>query len=229
MFAGAHKQGEHVSIVGPTGSGKSHAMIALCQIIAKRKGRDGRPTRVVIFGTKPQDSTLSRLVASGWPVIKKWPPSFGQEHCIVWPRGGTPAQFLARQRKVFGPLMGVIYQEGGQTLGIDEAGYFEEPAPNGLGLKATMGQYWTSARSLKLTLIAATQRPRHVTRSMWSEPSWVVIFQPEDEDDLARVAQLSGAKEQVIELAPQLGAHEFICVRRQRGESVKRLYISKVD
>lgn len=226
VFARTHKQGEHVAIVGQTGSGKSVLGLSLCKIVAARKGRDGRPTRVVVFATKPRDDTVTSL---GWPIIKKWPPSYGQEACIVWPRGGAPSTVAERQRRVIGPLLDVIYQEGGQTVCIDEAGYFEEPVPNGLGLSTTMQQYWTSARALKLTLIAGTQRPRHVTRSMWSEPSWVFIFAPDDEDDLRRVAELSGAREQVLEIAPQLGGHEFLCVCRQRSKGQKRLYISKVE
>jgi hypothetical protein len=130
---------------------------------------------------------------------------------------------------VFSPLLDTIYHEGGQTLYIDEAAYFEEPLPKGLGLAPTMEQYWTTARALKLSLIAGTQRPRHVTRSMWSEPSWLFIFPPDDEDDLRRIAEMSGAKAQLMEIVPHLGGHEFLCVRRQRDMGGhKQLYISKV-
>lgn len=226
IFSSNHKQGEHVAIVGQTGSGKSVLGLSLCKVIARRRGRDGRPTRVVVLGTKPRDDTMKALVGD-WPIVKKWPPSYGQEHCIVWPRGSTPDKMVARQRATFRPLLDTIYHEGGQTLYIDEAGHFETPPPKGLGLETTMEQYWTSARSLKVTLIAGTQRPRHVSRSMWSEPSWIFIFAPDDEDDLRRVAELSGAKNSVLSVAAALGPHEFLCVRRQRGND-KRLYVSKV-
>jgi hypothetical protein len=226
MFRGAHRQGEHCAMVGQTGSGKSVLGLELCKIIARRKGKDGRPSRVVILSVKPRDDTISAL---GWPIIKKWPPSYGQEHCIVWPRKGTPSTRAETQRAVFNPLLDTIYHEGGQTLYIDEAAYFEEPLPKGLGLAATMEQYWTTARGLKLSLIAGTQRPRHVTRSMWSEPSWLFVFPPDDEDDLRRVAEISGVKAQLVEIVPHLGGHEFLCVRRQRDMGgQKELYISKV-
>ena len=228
MFSRTHKQGEHVSIVGQTGSGKSVLGLELCKIVARRKGRDGRPARVVVLAAKPRDDTVSALVRQGWPVVKKWPPSYGQEHCIVWPKGGDPDTVAIQQRKTFRPLMNVIYHEGGQTVYIDEAGYFEDTPPTGLGLAATMHQYWTQSRSLKITLIAGTQRPRHVSRSMWSEPTFIFIFSPDDEDDLRRVAELSGARNQVLDIAPQLGGHEFLCVHRPRGGS-KTLYISKVE
>lgn len=224
-FRGAHKQGEHVAIVGQTGSGKSVLGLSLCKIVGERTGKDRRPARVVVLATKPRDDTVTSL---GWPVVKKWPPSYGQEHCVVWPRGGPPDTETARQRRVFRPLLNVIYQEGGQTVCIDEAFYFEDSPPDGLGLKGVMTKIWTNARSNKLTLIAATQRPRHVTVSMWTEPSWLFVFSVDDEDDLRRVAELSGMKAAVLDIVPQLGGHEFLCIRRQRtGE--KQLYVSKVS
>lgn len=226
VFQAAHKQGEHVAIVGQTGSGKSVLGLSLCKIIGARMGKDRRPSRVVVLATKPRDDTVTAL---GWPVIKKWPPSYGQEHVIVWPRGGPPDTETARQRAVFRPLLNVIYQEGGQTVYIDEAGYFEDAPPDGLGMRGIMTKYWTNARANKLSLVAATQRPRNVTRSMWSEPSWLFIFHPDDEDDLKRVAELSGAKEAVLEVTPQLGGHEFLCVHRPRGAGTKQLYVSKVS
>jgi len=90
-----------------------------------------------------------------------------------------------------------------------------------------MEEFWTTARSSKLTLIAGTQRPRHVTRSMWSEPSWVFVFPPDDRDDLRRVAELSGRRQEVMEAADRLGGHEFLCIRRQRGGG-RELYVSRV-
>jgi energy-coupling factor transporter ATP-binding protein EcfA2 len=224
LFAREHKQGEHVAIVGQTGSGKTVLGLSLCEIIGGRKGRDGRPARVVVLATKPRDATLTKL---GWPVVKEWPPAYGQEHCIVWPKGGAPSSRARRLRSVYRPLLDTIYHEGGQTVYIDEASYFERPLPYGLGLAGTMEDVWTTGRSLKLTLVAGTQRPRHVTRSMWSEPSWVFVFPPDDLDDLKRVAELSGRKADVLEIAERLGGFEFLCVRRQRGGG-RALYVSRV-
>lgn len=227
-FRANHKQGEHVAIVGQTGSGKSVLGLSLCKIIGSRMGKDRRPARVVILSVKPRDDTVTSL---GWPILKKWPPAYGQEHCIVWPRGGAPDGYAERQRRVFRPVLNTIYQEGGQTLYIDEEAYFEENLPDGLGLAAIMSRYWTMARSNKLTLIAGTQRPRHVSRSMWSEASWLCISPPDDLDDLKRVAELSGAKRQVLALcdpeSPVLQNHEFLIIQRQRGKP-KILFITEV-
>src|SRR6185437_14377615 len=122
IFAKNHRQGEHVSIVGPTGSGKTVLELSLCIVISKRRGRNGRPASVVVIPTKPRDKTVTTMLRD-WPVIKKWPPAYGQEHCIVWPRSSDPEMAAKQQRAIIRPLLKTIYHEGGQTVGIDEAGY----------------------------------------------------------------------------------------------------------
>lgn len=228
LFLKEHKQGEHIAFVGQTGSGKTTAELEICKLIGLRKGADGRPTRVAVFGTKPRDDTLAALNAQGWPIIKKWPPAYGEEHCIVWPRADSASTAAAKHRAVFQPLMDSIYGEGGQTICIDEASYFELRYPEGLDMAPTMGQFWSAARSNKLTLVAGTQRPRNVSRLMWSEPSWVIVFPPDDEDDLKRVAELSGRKWDVLAVAEKLGGFEFLCIQRQRGGG-RGLYVSRID
>jgi energy-coupling factor transporter ATP-binding protein EcfA2 len=225
LFRREHKQGEHVAIVGRTGSGKSVLELELARIIAARKTKGGRPQSVTVIAVKPRDDTVTAL---GWPVLKKWPPSYGQEANIVWPKAKTPSTAARDQRAVIGPLLDAIYQEGGQTICIDEAAYFERPLPRGLGLGATLEHYWSSARSLKLTLVAATQRPRRVSVSMWSEPTWLFAFYVKDRDDLKRVADLSGFRDEVYAIVPELGGFEFLCIRKH-ADGREGLYVSRVE
>jgi hypothetical protein len=227
MFLESHKQGEHVSIVGPTGSGKTVVGLEVCKMVGSRTATNKRPSPVTVLCYKPRDDTMREILSEKeWPEIRKWPPSYGQEHCIVWVRkGGVP-----RQRAVFIPLLDMIYQEGGQSVYIPEAAHFERKPPDGLGMGGKMTEFWSAARSNKLTVISDTQRPRYVTRSMWTEPAWIVIFPPDDEDDLKSVAALSGRKMDVYRIVGNLGEHEFLCIRRQRGGGGQRaLYVSRVD
>lgn len=224
MFAEAYEEGEHVSLVGPTGTGKSVTGVELIKIIGARRAHDRRPARVIVLADKPRDDTIMALHKSGWPIIKEWPPSYGQEHAIIWPRTADEKT----QKNIFRPVLDAVYQEGGQTVYIDEAAYFSDPPPDGLGLRGKLGKFWRAARSNKAAVVAGTQRPCAVPRLMWSEPSWVLIFAVEDEDDLKRVAQLSGQSLAVWNCVPKLGGHEFMCIRRQRGGD-RANYVSRVD
>jgi ABC-type dipeptide/oligopeptide/nickel transport system ATPase component len=224
MFFRTHRQGEHVAIVGPTGSGKSVLGLGLCQIIAQRKTTNGHPTHVAVLANKPKDRTMSAL---GWPRVREWPPGYGQEHCVVWPKYGAPASAVNRQAAFYRPVLQTIFAEGGQTVYVDEIADFEEPKPDGMGLKAITSRFWKVGRSLDLTFMASTQRPRSVARPMWSEPSWVFIFRLRDLDDVRRVGEIAGDRAAVVEYVSQLGGHEFLVVHDPSG-STPMLYVSRV-
>jgi hypothetical protein len=229
MFLANHKVGEHCAIVGPNGSGKTLLGLELCKMIGSRKQKDnGRPWPVTVLQYKPRDSTI-QLAIPDWPIIKKWPPKYGEEHCIVWPRGGPPSEASRRQRAVFAPLLDKIYQEGGQCVFITEAAYFERAQPNGLGLSGTMEQFWGTARSLNLSVVSDTQRPRNVTLLMWTEPAWLFVYRLKNRDDVKHIADLSGEQVGVWSIVPQLGEHEFLCIRNQQHQGEQHgLYVSRV-
>ncbi len=217
-FAKTHKLGEHVSIEGPTGSGKSFLALLLLEARGQRTTVNKRPVHITICCDKPRDRTIQILIAQGWPRIRDlngWPPGYGEEQVVLWPTYGDPSTAASRQRAVFEPALREMFSSGNQIIYIDEAEYFSNPAPDGLGLRGLLGQFWGKSRAAGVTLMAATQRPVDVPRKMWSEPYWLFLFRPEDEEDLKRVAQLSGRKQLVMEVLPTLGNHEFLMLRRR--------------
>lgn len=225
-FAEHHELGEHVAIEGPTGSGKSVLSLLLLKARGMRQTVNGRPVSITVMAVKPRDRTLSLLGWRRMTTLADWPPPYGDEQVILWPTYGDPATVAARQRAVFEPALREIMQSGNQIVYIDEVAYFEENPPNGLGLGSLLTQFWYMSRGNGVSLMGATQRPTRVSRSMWSEPYWLFIFRPEDEDDLKRVAELSGSKQLVLEIVPTLGTHEFLMLRR-RPERLA--VISQVD
>lgn len=231
-FAREHELGEHVAAAGATGEGKTTTLLALLEARGERTTVQGRPVSITAFEVKRRDATMSRMLARGWHRVTKlseWPPAYGEEHSVVWPPAGDVGSRAGRMRGIFEPILNEIDASGNQIVFIDEAAYFERPRPNGLGLARYLEEYWGGARSNGISLVAGTQRPVRVSRSMWSEPSWLLIFALEDEDDVKVVASRArGFKDEILAAAPTLEEHEFMLIRR-RPRSKRFVVISKAE
>lgn len=208
-------ESEHISIVGPTGSGKSQF-----QTYVVNKRVEMRGSHAMIIATKPADSTLRNM---HWPIVRKWPPEFGKhEHFILWPQAPRNA-FDARkvQAEQIYMALNSIWTENSNTIVVfDEIAYIEQE----LRLKVLIERFWREGRSIGISLIATTQRPRNVTRYMWSEPSWIVAFRPDDEDEARRVAEIIGGRKLYTDAILGLNRYEFVLINRKEREA----YISKI-
>lgn len=221
--------GEHVSCEGPTGSGKSVLMRGLLMEIAATldvpTGGTTRPVRISALGIKNTDKTLAGF---GWPRITKladWPPGYGEEHVLAWPRYGTASSAAKLHAEFFRPVLDQIKNGGPGIAYIDEVAYFAEKPPDGLGLGNQLNQFWIMARSDHVSLWGATQRPTRVPRAMWSEASWMFLFRPEDEEDHKTLAERSGQKQLVLDVLPTLDDHEFLMLRRRGGGREGRIAV----
>lgn len=217
-FAKHHKLGEHVSIEGPTGSGKTLLGLLLLDARGKRTTVNKRPVHITVLCNKNRDSTTNLLVQAGWPRIRtlaEWPPPYGSEQVVLWPSYGDPETVARRQAEIFGPALREIFASGNQIAYVQEAQYFADAQPDGLGLRGTMTRIWGEARSSGLSMFADTQRPVAVPVKMWTEPYWLFLFRPEDEDDLKLVAARSGQKQLVLDVLPTLEHHQFLMLRRR--------------
>jgi hypothetical protein len=208
-------EAEHISIVGPTGSGKS-----MFQTYVANKRAEARGSNVMIIATKPADSTLKGMK---WPIVSSWPPEYGKhEQFILWPKGGRDErQARINQHSMIREALTDIWRENAHTIVVfDEIAYIEQE----LKLKVLIERYWREGRSIGISIVATTQRPRNVTRYMWSEATWLVAFPPSDEDEASRVAEIIGGRKKYTEQLMELKRHQFILINRREKEA----YISKL-
>lgn len=202
-------QAEHVAIVGPTGSGKSYFMTYLLKQRATLRG-----SHVVVVATKPTDNTLLKM---GWPVINKWPPNYNQSQVIFWPKAGSLKESLQNQRtQILDMLDELWHKDSNIIVAFDEIAYIEDE----LKLSTPIKRYWREARALGISVVATTQRPVNVGRTMWSESSWTFAFKPKDEDDAKRVGQELGSGKIFIPLLMKLQRNEFIIKQRDEDDIV---------
>lgn len=217
-FAKSWKQGEHVSIIGPTGSGKS---LLAFEVVRLRE-------YVILFLTKGRDKTADRFIeANDYEVITKWPPSAFNNKVALWPKFQGVDSFVTQHRVFRDAINGKgnidgIYAAGGWTLLIDEVMYFTEE----LKLNNELRMLWTQGRSNDISLVAGTQRPRDVPQLMLNQWSHLFVFQTADRYEVDRLAAIGGNISQIIKQnVPTLNRHEFMYINRVTQEH----YRSKVQ
>jgi len=213
-FLNEWEAGQHVAIIGPTRSGKSHLALELVNARAER-----RNAHVVVFASKQRDLTLTRM---RWPIIQAWPPDYEHREfhrVILWPPYAPPSRAITR-RPVFVEALDEIMSEGGWTVYLDEAIYFVEQ----LRLRSNLDEYWNQAASGDLTVVAASQGISWVPKPMLSQQQWLFTFRITDEEVCRDVARVAGDRIRFAPIIKGLDRYEFLLVRTRTGEA----YISKV-
>lgn len=198
------EQGQHMLIIGKTGSGKTTLALELLEDRVDERG-----AYVMALGTKPRDQTLRRI---GWPIVRSWPPTYAQRqthHVIYWPPYSRPSTAKATSRPAVVKLLDELILEGGWSLFVDEMAYLVET----LGLRQVLDEYWNGARASGVSLLAGTQRPAWISRSAVSQGDWAACFRINDLEDRKRAADVLGDRDRYMKVIGGLRGHQFVLVR----------------
>lgn len=202
-------QGEHITLIGPTGSGKTTLALALLE----------RREYVLAFGTKPKDKTLDALVKrKGWKKIQKWDqmPNVirGITRIVFWPKFVTPSD-IPKQAVEISTAFNEAFVTGGWCLFVDELHYMDHT----LGLKKTIEMVWTQGRSIGLSLVAGSQRPAHISLMAYDQASHVFFWRDNDERNLKRISGMNGLNSHLIRsTVAALPRHHVLYVNTRTGE-----------
>lgn len=201
------QQGEHVSLIGPTGQGKTTLALELLP----------RRNYVVALGTKPRDSTLIKLQKQGYRRIRKWNDRKLSHRLLLWPPIGHEKD-TAGQYREFTYALNKMYGDGSWTIFIDEARYFAEM----LKMRRILILLWTQGRSNKITVVAGCQRPAFVPTEIYDQATHIFLWGDNDENNLKRIGGIGSLNAKEVKLAvAKLPKYHILYLNTRTNEMIR--------
>lgn len=244
VAAFAWKQGEHVSLIGPTGHGKTtlagyllesppvgrfrpHSRHPYWKSLKQPPLENVEAARpyTVIFANKRRDETAEKFLKRGYIRMSEWrdiTPEFHPDvypRRILWPPAGRMGK-LSSQRRIFEKAIDKIAAEEGWTLYIDDAIYVADQEM--LRLRPEYRDSLYRLRSSGITIISGIQRPSGVPRELYSQVRHIFFWHTNDEADLDRIQGIGGLSgKQLRSTVQRLDFHEALYVDTQTERMVR--------
>jgi energy-coupling factor transporter ATP-binding protein EcfA2 len=225
VFGPHYEAGQHVAIMGPTGSGKTTVAYELLSEVAT----PDLPAIVLVM--KPRDPVVKDFSkTTGFRTTQRWPPIINraynekggglgkrQRGWVFWPRHSLrdirrDDAMLARE---FRKVLDESYRKGTRIVFADEiVGLSKE-----LNLEPELNAIWMRGKSMGCGMWAATQRPFHAPLNMYSQSEHLIIFRDPDKRSVDRFKEIGGVEPEFVETAVRrLKKHEFLYIGRFMAE-----------
>lgn len=191
------KQGEHVSIVGDTGTGKTTLLTTLLD----------RREHVVVFRTKLDQRLEPKFGRAYKPITKASEMADNRHDKFVL----TPA-YDAQAREGFA-MLERGWKDGGWCIVLDETWYAER-----IGLQSAIERNLTQGRSQGVTMVMGMQRPVQVSRFNLSQSTHIFSFRVEG-GDVARMREAASIRVVPyinVESPSMIPEHHFVYFNRAR-------------
>ncbi len=190
-WAANWEQGQHVGIIGPTGSGKTTIEVALCQV------------RRWVMALDPKGGDHS-LAASGWARVTKWPLSLRMREQI---RDGEPARLIVgkvvrtrpqRQanRTLLATVVPALWEQGNWTVVVDELQLLTDR--RFFNLADDVVELLIAARNRGISVVSALQRVSvgqqtgGASSTVGDQVTWLAVAYTRDDRMVQRLAELLG-------------------------------------
>lgn len=202
------RQGEHVTLVGTTNSGKTTL------------ARELLPLRdfVVVLATKPRDTSLyDPLVKVGYEVESEFDPSGDTARKVIFrpPLDAPTDEAIEEQSDAFRDALIHIFRSGGWCVYADEVRYLTD----NLHLKREFETLWLQGRSLGVSLVVGTQRPVSIPLLAFDSATHLFLWRNTDYRNINRMAEFTGIDEDIVrEVIPRLPHHEVLYVNTRTGQ-----------
>jgi hypothetical protein len=196
------KQGEHLTIIAPTGGGKTTLEVAL---VDQRKYS-------VFFATKRDDPLYHDLIrrhkfhrVENFREVMPW-----MDRVLLWPKHQETIRATYRhQQRTFITALDKIVAQRAWSVWFDECKYMVQQL--GMGPEVTFAN--EQLRSTKGTVVNTAQRPVWIGKSALSNASHVFLWKTHDAADTKTLSDVGGIDAKAVAKESQLlGRHEFIYI-----------------
>lgn len=212
-------QGQHVGIIGPTGSGKTHIGFDILEL----------RTTAIVIACKPKDPLVDDAIRRGYYLIPTDQIEVEyvdgrplHKRLIYWPRISERvrrklpqhqvlAAERAHQRPRVGGALGYVRNDGHWSLMLDEGTW----VCRDLRLQADVDSALNQFRTINSSVVVLGQRPAWMGRYVLSQPTHLFLFNTSNRDDRKALGDISGVDHrQVAELVAGLSfeQHEFLYI-----------------
>lgn len=207
------QQGQHITIVGSTGSGKTTLAMRLL------------PYRnyCVVLATKNRDESLyPRLEKEGFEFVTD--PALDAEQTpkvIFRPKLEAPtADAQNEQRELFAEVLTEIFNDGNWAVYGDEIRYLSD----NLKLRQPLELLWLQGRSLGITMIVSTQRPVSIPVVAFESAEHLFLFRTTDQANIDRAAEFESANKPLLRyLLPVLERYEVLYINARTGNMLRTM------
>lgn len=203
------RQGQHLTIVGLIGSGKT----TLAKLLLQRR------QFVIMLATKRLDPIYTELEQEGYKIVTT---VADLEAAVAELEEGEPGRFIFKpplsspskqairdQTEQFQQVLLYIYNSGNWAVFCDEIRYLTE----NLGLRSEFEVLWLQGRTLGISVVALTQRPVAIPLLAFDQAYYMFIFRVNHKDDIDRIADYSGQFGPQVEFTlPRLAPHDFLLI-----------------
>ena len=208
------RQGEHLTTIGPTGSGKT----VLNRYLLRRR------SYVVVLGVKQRDPELyGPFQADGYQLVRKFDPHVpddeDEKRVLFVPMVEKFGAAGRNEQTVkFREALQDIMSVGNWCVYADEVRYMSDQ----LGLRTEFEEIWIKGRSERITMIASSQEPVDIPVMAYGQASHLFLFRNADLYRAKRMAELTGVnREMAQETILRLPPHEFLYVHKDSGKMLR--------